>query len=41
MTLNGWIFMLVSWTVIIGMFVFCLIRATRPPKRDDQQKPDA
>lgn len=26
MTLSGWIFMLVSWTVIIGLFVYCMAR---------------
>ena len=26
MTLQGWIFMLTSWTVIGGLFIFCMIR---------------
>jgi preprotein translocase subunit YajC len=35
MTMSGWIFMTVSWTVILGVFAFCMIRATRPSKQDD------
>lgn len=38
MTLSGWIFMAVSWTAILGVFAFCMIRATRPSKRDDRPK---
>jgi len=26
MTTTGWIFMAVSWTVILGMIVFCFTR---------------
>jgi hypothetical protein len=26
MNLSGWIFMLSSWLVIIGLFVYCMIR---------------
>ncbi|HOK96163.1 MAG TPA: hypothetical protein PK052_00555 [Anaerohalosphaeraceae bacterium] len=26
---SGWIFMLISWSVIIGMFVFCMVRTLR------------
>lgn len=26
MTISGWIFMGLSWTAIIGLFVFCLRR---------------
>ena len=40
MTLAGWIFMLVSWTVIIGLFIFCMIRTLQPPKQDDGQDVD-
>ena len=37
MNLAGWIFMLFSWTVIIGLFIFCLIRTLQPPKQSDDQ----
>ena len=40
MTLAGWIFMLVSWTVIIGLFIFCMIRILKPPKQDNDQNVD-
>ena len=30
MTLWGWVFMLISWAVIVGVLVFCLIRTLRP-----------
>lgn len=36
MTLSGWIFMIVSWTAILGVFTFCMFRATRPPKHNDK-----
>lgn len=29
MTLSGWIFMLASWTVILGMFTYCMYRTVR------------
>lgn len=35
MTLAGWIFMIVSWTVIIGIFSFCLSRTLRPRAKDN------
>ena len=40
MNLAGWIFMLVSWTVIIGLFIFCMIRILQPPKQDDDRNFD-
>lgn len=36
MTAAGWIFMIVSWTVIIGMFTFCMTRTLRPGSKPDQ-----
>jgi hypothetical protein len=30
MTLGGWIFLLASWTVILGLFGFSLYRTFRP-----------
>ncbi|MBN1126233.1 MAG: hypothetical protein JXA82_14600 [Sedimentisphaerales bacterium] len=30
MTLGGWLFMLGSWTAIIGLFVFCMVRTLSP-----------
>lgn len=38
MTAAGWIFMLVSWGVIIGLFGFCLVRTLRT---DSQKHSDA
>jgi len=32
MTIAGWIFMSVSWTVILGLFGFCMTRTLRPRK---------
>ena len=29
MRIDGWIFMLASWGVILGMTIFCLIRTLR------------
>ena len=33
MTPAGWIFMIVSWAVILGLFGFCMSRTLRPPKK--------
>lgn len=33
MRLSGWIFMLVSWGLIIGLFVYCMIRTLCSQKR--------
>ena len=40
MTFSGWIFMLVSWAAILGMFAFCMSRTLRPPKQKENQPPD-
>jgi len=32
MTFAGWVFMLISWGVIGGLFVYCMIRTLRKPK---------
>ena len=32
MTLLGWLFLIVSWGVIIGLCVFCFVRLTNPEK---------
>jgi hypothetical protein len=44
MTPAGWIFMIVSWTVIIGLFVFCLFHTLRPSdktKNKSEQYPES
>lgn len=45
MTAAGWIFMLISWTVIIGLFTFCLKRTLRPKANNNSEEnthsPDA
>lgn len=33
MNREGWIFMAISWTVILGLFVYSMVR-TLSPKRD-------
>jgi len=43
MTIAGWIFMSVSWAVIIGLFVFCMSRTLRPQDKsmhEDNKKED-
>jgi len=35
MTDAGWIFMLLSWGVIIGLFVYSMARTLLPKKPDD------
>jgi hypothetical protein len=37
MTLSGWIFMIVSWGLIIGMFVYCMSRTLKTDKRQNGQ----
>jgi hypothetical protein len=32
MTLVGWILMLFSWSMIVGLFVFCLTKVFRTQK---------
>lgn len=34
MNWQGWLFMTVSWVTILGVFFFCILRATRPAKKD-------
>jgi uncharacterized membrane protein len=34
MNLAGWIFMIISWAVIIGLFVFCMFRTLRPSRKE-------
>ena len=38
MNWQGVIFMAVSWTVIIGLFVFCLKRTLRPRDNDNNNE---
>ncbi len=40
MTPAGWIFMIVSWTAILGIFTYCLSRTLRSSERDDKQMPE-
>ena len=37
MTLAGWIFMIASWAVILGLFTFCLTRTLRPQDKLNHQ----
>ena len=39
MTLGGWIFMLASWAVILGVTVYSLVRTLRDKHPDDDQAP--
>lgn len=34
MTIAGWIFMLTSWTIILGTLVYCIARAARQRPMD-------
>jgi|APSaa5957512622_1039677.scaffolds.fasta_scaffold155174_1 hypothetical protein len=34
MTTGGWITMIVSWTVILSVFTYCIVRTIRGPKQD-------
>ncbi len=33
MTVAGWIFMLASWGIITGLFIYCMIRTLGGPKK--------
>lgn len=35
MTLAGWIFMGASWTVILGLFIYSMVRILMHQKPDD------
>ena len=37
MTAAGWIFMIVSWTAILGLFTFCLTRTLRPADKTENK----
>ncbi len=40
MKLGGWIFMLISWGIIIGLFVYCMVRTLtsgNPPSGEDEE----
>jgi len=37
MTIAGWLFMSISWLVILGLFSYCLYRALRSKDRDNRQ----
>ena len=40
MKCEGWIFMIVSWSVAIGIFIFCLRRTLRPrPNNNNNAQP--
>ena len=32
MTIAGWIFLTLSWSVIIGLCIFCFIRVLKEPE---------
>lgn len=38
MTVAGWIFMLTSWAVILGLFAYSMVRTLRPKEPDDSSK---
>ena len=37
MTPAGWIFMIISWAVILGLFTFCLTRTLRPGNKNENK----
>lgn len=40
MKMAGWIFMLLSWGVILGLFVYSMVRTLRPRKPEDGSRED-
>jgi hypothetical protein len=32
MTISGWIFLTIGWVIILGLFLFALLRTLRLPK---------
>lgn len=38
MTTAGWIFMIVSWAIIIGLFAFCMRRTLKPQDKTHQEE---
>ncbi|MCI0498336.1 MAG: hypothetical protein L0Y36_01460 [Planctomycetales bacterium] len=38
MTISGWIFMLISWAVILGLFIFSMVRTLRPGDKSPNHK---
>jgi hypothetical protein len=34
MTWSGWIFLILSWGSILGLVVFCVLRALKEPYKD-------
>lgn len=39
MTLSGWIFLIISWSVILGLFVFSLALTLRATRRHPGTEP--
>ena len=38
MTAAGWIFMLLSWSLIIGLFAYCMVRIIRSDKNQKDRR---
>jgi len=38
MKLSGWIFMIISWTVIIGMAIFCFTKILKKNTGEKEEK---
>jgi len=38
MTIGGWIFMIVSWSVILGLFIFSVVRALLENSEEQEQQ---
>jgi hypothetical protein len=34
MTFGGWIFLILSWGVIIGLVIFCIYKVLKEPYKD-------
>ena len=39
MNWQGWIFMLLSWSVAIGIFIFCMRRTLQPRPNNNNAQP--
>lgn len=37
MTIGGWIFMAVSWAVILGLFIFSMVRTLKGGNAEEEE----
>jgi len=39
MTVSGWIFLILAWSAILGLFLYALLRTLRPGKNNTSSSP--